>query len=189
VLGGPTGLDAGEDAAVLLAGRAARIAASGFATTRGLSSATAGRLSIAARGFATAAGFADRSAAMLGGEAGLQAREEAAPLRRTTRIATSRLAAAAWLDVAAARLGGASTTAHAPGMSVGCKRQRHSDAQRRQQVTFHREAPENTGGEMHVAPWRLRRVSPAPHLGGMAPNANRTRGSRFTRPKTHVSYQ
>src|SRR5690606_21660113 len=110
VLGSPTSLDAGEDAAVLLAGRAAIVAARGFATAagfaaaRGLSGATAARLNrTAARGLATAARFAARrSTAVLRGHAGLQAGEEAALLRRTTRVATRggaacRLAAAAWL--------------------------------------------------------------------------------------------
>ena len=174
MLGSPTGLDASEDA-VLLAGRAAIVAArgftaaAGFATARGLGGATAARLNrTAARGLATAARFAARrSTAVLRGHAGFQAGEEAALFR--TRVATARLAAAARFDAAAAWLGRATAAAHAPGMSVGRESQRHSDAQRRQQVTFHREAPENWWGEQ-----RLRRGSPQPSrprpcLGGMAP--------------------
>ena len=167
MLGSPTGLDASEDA-VLLAGRAAIVgtAARSFATARGLSSATARRFggATAARlNRTTAARFAARrSTAVLGGQTGLQAGEEAALLRGTTRVATRRLAAAARFDVAAAWLGSATAAAHAPGMSVGRESQRHSDAQRRQQVTFHREAPEKLVGRTMVASGVASVVSPAP---------------------------
>lgn len=47
-------------------------------------------------------------------------------------------------------------------MSVGRESQRHSDAQRRQQVTFHREAPEKLVGRTMVASGLAKVVSPAP---------------------------
>ncbi len=193
VLGGPTSLNASEDA-VLLAGRAAVVgtAARGFATAAGFAAArgssatarrfggaTAARLSsTAAAGFATA----DRSTAVLGGQFGLQAGEDAALLRRTTWVATRRLAAAGRLGVAAAWLGSATAAAHAPGMSVGSESQRHSDAQRRQQVTFHREAPEYWWG-------RYSRASALSVASRSRPVSEEWRRMRFKRVAGRVTRQ
>jgi hypothetical protein len=182
VLGSATGLQAGEQARL-----AARIAARVGATARRLSSATAGRLGSAAAARlehfgATAARLSRTTAArfaaarrlaarVLRGAAGLQAGEQPrlAAARRRTGIATRHFTAAARLVGRSAAARGLSRTAAAAEAEerrgVPSARQRDGDAQRRQQVTFHREAP-NSGQEgLGPRPWpSAARI--APHKGG-----------------------
>jgi hypothetical protein len=191
MLRGATSLQASEQARLL----AARVAARGFATAarlgataRGLGGAAAGRLSRAAArrlSGATAAGFAAvagrLAARMLRGALGPQAGEQArlAAGLASTWVATRHLAAAARLagrGTAARRLRTTAAAEHAKERKrVPSARQRDGDAQRRQQVPFHREAPKSGQEGLGPRPWpSTARI--APHKGGWRriPSSGRT---------------
>ena len=179
VTGGAAGQDPGNDARLA----AGRFAAARFATAARLVGASAAWLAgsgaTTARLNGTAAGGL-AAAGLVGGHSGPQTGEQArlaagvaARFATAARLAaTARLvgAATAWLaniGTAATRLGGTTATAQAEERrSVRRACQCDGDAQRRQQETFHREAPERVGKHASRCRHSPSRASPAPHKGG-----------------------